>query len=469
MLAPLLGRQKELARLENYWELAVGGTPQFVVMSGQRRVGKTFLLHHFAVSKRTIWHTGVGDSQNIELGRLADNYRKSELASSEPFLWEFGNWRQALQFVFGQATEKPLLVVIDEFTSIIEGSPSFSAELRDAWDLVAFQREHHLMLVLLDSSITSTERQLKDNAPLYGRATSFNLKPFKLAESLDFLPTTNAKNIVEAYAACGGYPLHLLKWDTEINTEKNLINLAGTPGGILLESARLQLNEFFSRSRGYERVIRALGSDRLSHKKLSNIVTSDLQTVVPVLIKAGVVEHEWPVGKAFEKTNTRLYRLVDPYLRFWYSVVAIHADSIEGGIGESIIKSNLEQFKHHVAQVFEDSCRVHGGKVLQKEGILFNKTGRWWGNIRDASSRMARQIEVDFAAVNLGSELIALGEVAWGSESTEKLETEVLEKAEKLRVRPEGRKFVWSGRQGVSKRAKEVSTYFIDDVVFSEI
>ena len=73
---------------------------------------------------------------------------------------------------------------------------------------------------------------------LRGRPThSLRLDPLDPIAARVFLPRLEAVPYFEAYAACGGYPLHLRQWDQTAGTDENLLRLAGTAGGILLEDA----------------------------------------------------------------------------------------------------------------------------------------------------------------------------------------------------------------------------------------
>jgi AAA+ ATPase superfamily predicted ATPase len=63
-MVELIGRDQELAGLERAWTRARSGVPQLAVMWGRRRVGKTFLLTHFAADNRDrSAHTPVSSAE----------------------------------------------------------------------------------------------------------------------------------------------------------------------------------------------------------------------------------------------------------------------------------------------------------------------------------------------------------------------------------------------------------------------
>ena len=59
-----VGRQDEMARLEEWW---AGSVPRPALIWGRRRVGKTALLQRFAEGRRFVFHTGANRTGNGEL------------------------------------------------------------------------------------------------------------------------------------------------------------------------------------------------------------------------------------------------------------------------------------------------------------------------------------------------------------------------------------------------------------------
>jgi uncharacterized protein len=74
--AQLVDREREMAMLRDAATQAAAGTPQLVVVWGRRRVGKTFLLSHFARDARAVFFGATQQAQGVELGRLVDAVRR---------------------------------------------------------------------------------------------------------------------------------------------------------------------------------------------------------------------------------------------------------------------------------------------------------------------------------------------------------------------------------------------------------
>src|SRR5690349_3044169 len=112
--------KEELARA---WALTARGEPQLAIVWGRRRVGKTFLLTHFAHEKRAVYFTATRqDADDRQLRRFAERVREqlgAEVAGLAPDT--FPDWEAALRFVIRVAERVPLLVVIDEAPRLRSG------------------------------------------------------------------------------------------------------------------------------------------------------------------------------------------------------------------------------------------------------------------------------------------------------------------------------------------------------------
>ncbi len=71
-MGDVIGRWSELQELSRAWQRARGSEPQLYVLWGRRRVGKTYLLTHFAEGKRCLYFTATRqDSERRQVDRYA--------------------------------------------------------------------------------------------------------------------------------------------------------------------------------------------------------------------------------------------------------------------------------------------------------------------------------------------------------------------------------------------------------------
>lgn len=459
----VVGRCTELAELGAAWARAEGGDPQLAVVWGRRRVGKTYLLTHFAADKRAIYFTATRqDSEERQLRRFAGHLRDQlgeEVRDLAPDT--FAGWEAALRFVVRLAEASPLLLVIDEAPRLAAGRSDFPDLVSAVWENAV--RNQRLMLVLTGSAVAVMEEMLGPHGGLHRRAgLERRLDPFPLVDARAFLPDAPAETVIEAYAACGGYPLHLRRWHADQPTADNLRALAFTPGGLLLRDAPDILSEDLDWRGGYERVLTAMAGGARRRSRIASRAQQRIEYTLDRLRRAGYVRAVRPIG--VEGSPDPLYEIADAYLAYWFAVLRDDADLIEGGQGDAVRRRTDGRWRRHLAWVFEAEARAHaqrmvGGGELPPDAVI----GRWW---RDELA------EIDVLALR-GDRPVLIGESRWQStELTERDLADLRRKAGYLPVAatPETTYAFWS-RGGPSEalaRHPDVRAYTPADLVGQE-
>jgi len=402
----LLDRTEELARLEQAWRTARRGRAQLVVVWGRRRVGKTFLLSHFvrARGRRSVFFGATEQAEGIELGRLAEAVRRdlgdrvADLAGGA-----FASWEAALRFFVALAAREPLTVVLDEVPYLARSTAGFPSIVQAVWDRLP--RGTKLLLVLTGSAIGTVEAMLGAHGPLRGRPTeTMRLDPLDPWRARAFLPGLAPGRFLEAYAACGGYPLHLAAWDSRVSTETNLQRLAGTPGGILLEDATGILSEELSETAGYARILGAIGRGRTRYAEIAGEAGQRVEYPLEVLARSGFVMRVTPVGAP--RGARPIYTLGDVYLAFWFRVLYSELPLIEGGQGAAILLRARPRWQAQLGQVFEEVARAHASRLVERGRLPADLViGRWW-------TTGGEPCEVDVMGLR-GRRAALLGEARW--------------------------------------------------------
>jgi AAA+ ATPase superfamily predicted ATPase len=403
-LERLLDRDTELSELNHRWRAAAAGSPQLVVVWGRRRVGKTFLLSHLVAGKRSVFFGATEQAEGIELGRLAEAVRRDLGAPVADLVGgRFAGWEAALRFFVALAKDDPLVVVLDEVPYLIRSTPGFASIVQAVWDHVPPGTK--LMLVLTGSAVGTIEGLLSGGGALRGRPTrALRLDPLGPVEATTFLARLEPAAYLEAYAACGGYPLHLKRWDPSGSTVENLLELAATPGGILLEDASGILREELPDVGGYPRVLAAIGRGRTRMSEIAADADQRVEHPIEVLLRSGFVRRTQPVGAP--RKARPVYELGDPYLAFWFGVLYMDLPHIEAGQGRAVLKRRTEQWQRHVGWVFEEAARAHAVRLVTRGELPSDLVvGRWWATSGEAC-------EVDVLGLR-GSKSALLGEARW--------------------------------------------------------
>jgi AAA+ ATPase superfamily predicted ATPase len=402
----LLDRSDELSRLEAAWSLATQGRPQLAVLWGRRRVGKTFLAAHFAAGKRSVFFPATQQAELVELARLLETAsRQLGPAAIDLAGGGFASWEAALRFFSALSVQEPLLLVIDEVPYLARSTPGFASIVQSVWDHLPTGRR--LMIVLTGSAVGTIESVLGAGGALRGRATlAFRLDPVDFTQARLFLPHLAPARLIEAYAACGGYPLHLLEWDQDMPTVHNLERLAGSPGGILLEDALGMLREELPDTGGYSRILAAIGRGRTRASEIATEVDQRIEHPIEVLTRAGFVHRSVPVGAP--KRARPIYVIDDPYLAFWFAVLYSDLSLVEAGQGAAVLERRKPEWDRHLGAVFEDQARRHAVRLVQAGRLPKDLlVGRWWAT-------SGEPCEVDVLGMR-GSHTVLVGEAKWQS------------------------------------------------------
>jgi len=420
LLVQLIGRAAELAALEAAWGRVLSGEPELAVIWGRRRVGKTYLLTHFAEGKRAVYFTATRqDTDDRQLRRFAEGLReqlRDEVRDLAPET--FPDWESALRFIARLAEAAPLLLVIDEAPRLTGGRSDFADTVSAVWENRI--RDQKLMVVLSGSAVSVMEQMIGPQGGLHRRAgVERRMDPFPLLQSRAFQPDLPPDDFLQAYAACGGYPLHLRRWRSDQTVEDNLAELAFTPGGLLVRDAPDILSEDLDWRGGYERVLGAMAGGARRRSRIAGRAQQRIDYTLDRLRRAGYVQVVRSIGSG--GSPDPLYELVDHYLAFWFAVLRDDADLIEGGQGRPVQARTAGRRQTHIGRVFEAGARDHvqrlvGAGQLPPDTVV----GRWW---RDEAA------EIDVLALSADGPAL-VGECRWQSkEITERDLAELRRKA----------------------------------------
>jgi AAA+ ATPase superfamily predicted ATPase len=431
-----LNRGEELAMLQRRWE---GGEGQIFLLWGRRRVGKTELLLEFGRGKRTLYFEATSGTRADHLGdfsgRLAEATGGAGLTA--PY------WRAALDAVAAWAeAEGPVLLVLDEFQHIARESPDVGSTINVWWRERG--RELPIFVVLSGSEVGFFEREVVAySASAYGRrAGQLRLEPFRPRDVGLFLPGWSAEDRVRAYAVFGNMPYYLAHVRPEASLERNVLDLILMRDGLLHEEARLLLDVELPEASAYFSVLRAIAAGQTRVNQIDQRTgigdSSRVSQMLDRLQRLWLVRREVPVTvRNPERSRQSFYRIVDPYLRFWFRFVLPARGRLADAEGarrhlEGHVMPQLDEFVS--APAFEEVCQ----EWLRRETGAA-AVGWWWGRVREMRGAALRDVdrELDAVAVDDDGDPIALASCKWTDGPMPAAELGRLE-ALAAHLRPEG-------------------------------
>lgn len=407
-------RDDEWAQLVELWE---SSRFELAFMVGRRRVGKTALLVPFARQVAGLYYQAT---RRTEAEQLRSITRLVAEQFDDPALRHgsgFGDWEALFAYLLERVGDGRFLVVLDEFPYLESAASAMTTELQKVVD---HQLPGTAMKLILSGSHVSAMKQLeRADHPLYQRRTSHNLvlTPFTYRDAAAFFPEYSPRDRLKAYGVFGGVPGHLTLLDPGRTFEWNGCRHVLDPSGRLLDEAGHMLDAFLSEAEVPYSILEAIAAGQHTWSGITSRTGKPGGTIsrpMQWLRDMNFVRREVPVTSPRPaKSKRALYRIADPYVRFWHRFVS---PLIEAGIPghappEQVWKTRVEpDFASYMGPVFEEACRswVRAGPDLLPFTPL--RVGRWW----DGTS----ENEVDVVALSGDGELL-VGECKWGRPSTD--------------------------------------------------
>jgi AAA+ ATPase superfamily predicted ATPase len=399
-----LNRTAELRALERMWRAPDG---QLALVWGRRRTGKSYLLAHFAETRRTVFSTATEQSAEVELEAFSDRVRDALEPGPRDVLagGPFRNWDEALNYLAAAAETEPLLVVLDEFSYLVASNPSLPSIVQRFWDRAG--RTSRLRLVLCGSATNVMEGLGAAKAPLFGRFTlRLQIHPFTFSDAARFHPGLAPADQAVVYGVLGGMPLYLRLWDPDESIADNLANLIGEPHAPLVNEGELLLRTELPEAAGYFRLMAAIAEGHAKFSGIRDVAKMDPTRGLERLAAVRLVERRAPVTEALDQTRRRTHRIGDNFLTFWFRFVYPNRGEIERGLGAQVVRSSvLPKLDEHMGPVFKELARDHVRNLTvagELDGVT--RVGSWWS----ADGRT----EIDVVA--LSDQRVALaGEATW--------------------------------------------------------
>ena len=404
----LIDRDREWEALTRIWETP---RPELVTVLGRRRVGKSYLLGRFLEQHRGVYYQATRLTETEQLRAFSHAISRTLGETKLGGEFAFDSWTALFDFLARQAEGERLLVVLDEFPYLVEASPALPSLVQAAWDHQLAGTK--IKLVLSGSYVSAMKRLADADQPLFGRRTAtLPIAPFSYADTAQFFPRYTPHDRALAYGIFGGLPGDLALLDPTVSLAENVQTHLISPTGRLHDEATHVLDAFLSDAAVHYSILDAIADGNQSWAKITARVgksSASLSRPLAWLRDMDIISQEIPAtvisGGA---TKLARYTVHDPYIRFWYRVMA---PLIRAGV--TAIRSPESVWQAYVAPalddymdgIFEQMCRAY---VWRSEQLPFlpTRVGAWW----DRSGKA----EVDIVAYDTEGNLL-IGECKWGA------------------------------------------------------
>jgi AAA+ ATPase superfamily predicted ATPase len=301
------------------------------------------------------------------------------------------------------------VLALDEFPALVYAARALPSLLQKRVDRPARGRLH---VVLTGSSQRMMQGLVLDRAaPLYGRAQEIlEIGPLRAGWIQRALPLNDPARAVEAYAVWGGIPRYWELAAEHRRLDEAVRELVLSPLGVLHdEPGSLLLDDLRDTAQAASLMsLIGQGCHRLSEiaARLQKPATS-LSRPLQRLIELGLVRRDTPFGVHARDSKRTLYRIADPFLRFWFRYVEPNRSLLEARRVGTVAAEVDRSFAHHVASVWEELAR-ESVPWLRCDGRSWKPAHRWWGPGTDR-----RPLEIDIVAESEDGRALLFGEAKW--------------------------------------------------------
>lgn len=375
----LLGRTSELKHLNSYYDQEGS---QIMVVYGQRNVGKTELLRHFAEDKPSYYYRARSASereQQYQWGR--------ELGKMDIKMPKYPSFSEILRSLISEKSAKKV-IIIDEFQYIIKSSDSFMKELVSF--VHSYWQSANVMVILSSSSIGWVENSMinKIGDAAYELSSFLKIKELSFEQISEFFPGFSMEQCIETYAVIGGIPGLWEHFSDKVSIKENICRNILEANSLLRFEGQRIVEEELRETNVYNTILASIASG--NHKLNDLYLQTDFSRAKISVYLKNLIELEL-VEKVFsydtegkENTQKGIYRISNHFVDFYFTFIYPNLTDMELLMPSEFFKKHVApSFKRYVAEYFRTVCRQHIEK-WNKWGqlpIKIDRIGEWVGKL----------------------------------------------------------------------------------------
>jgi len=368
----IIGREAEIRELEMYYD---SGRPEFIIVYGRRRVGKTYLIKEYFINTFAFYFTG---SVNVTTAENLTNFDRA--------LMEFGckakttskNWSDAfnkLKILLQNSGKGRKVIFIDEMPWLDTRNSDFLSSFDYFWNSGASANPEILLISCGSSTSWITKKIFQNKGGLHNRVTGrIHLAPFALGECERFFKSRGVEitryQMLECYMVFGGIPYYLNLFDKGLSCSQNIDKLCFSNNVPLRNEFNELYISLFSNPHRHISIIESLAKKNCSMSrneisKSENISPNGhLTTILNELEQCDFIEKYNDFTK---KKNGSYYFLKDPFSLFYLRYMKNNNSK-----DEYFWTNYIDDGGHRAwsGYAFEQVCRMHLKQIKHKLGIL---------------------------------------------------------------------------------------------------
>jgi len=397
------GRENDIALLEQLYE---SKRPEFVVVYGRRRVGKTYLVSELFKSRFSFYHTGLSplqqDKKNILYEQLHAFYTTLRSYGLDTDIPQPQNWLDAFELLKSLLIRKKngnrQVVFIDEMPWLDTPRSNFITAFEHFWNGWG-ARQEDLMLIVCGSATSWMKQTLVNNkGGLYNRVTrEIKILPFNLHDTELLLQENGVKwsrfDIAQFYMIAGGIPQYINFVQPKQSLPQAVDSIFFADQAPLKQEFERLFGSLFNHADEYMKVVRLIGKTHIGLTRkdlLEKLKKKDGGTFTTILKNLVMSDFLLPYTSFSENKWQERYKLIDPFCRFYLTFM-------EGKHPQSDFwqqNGTSGQLNAWRGNAFEELCFNHVPQIKHALGIpqVSTTISKW--ALQGSSSVKGSQIDM---------------------------------------------------------------------------
>ncbi len=324
----IIGRKKEK---DNLMQCLLSKRPEFVVVYGRRRVGKTYLIREYFNRHFSFYATGLtsektkGQLQGFSASLSSYGYENSSIPKD--WFEAFNRLKNLLESdnVYREPINNKRVVFLDELPWMDTAKSDFKSALDYFWNSWASAQEDLLLIVCGSATSWIITNLLTNKKGFHNRVTRrIHLTPFSLSECEELFEANDIvmtrSQIIESYMILGGIPHYLNLLDPRLSLAQNVNELCFENHGDLHDEYYNLFYSLYNKPEKHLAILDALTRKRdgMTRAELSkekdigggSVLTKDLRE----LEECGFIRKYTNITKG---EGEIFYQLIDPFVLFY--------------------------------------------------------------------------------------------------------------------------------------------------------
>ena len=406
IIQTIIGRQEEKKILA---KATKSPDPEFIVVYGRRRVGKTHLIREYFSDD--ICFEIIGKNK-APLKEQLQNFAYSlsdaigiDIKTQTPDSWTDA-FRQLEQFLTSSMPKKrkgKRVLFFDELPWLNTPRSRFISCLEHFWNHWCSKQNDIILVVCGSAAAWMIQNIVQAKGGLHNRLTrQIRLLPFTLTETAAFLRYRGVKitrmQVIELYMVLGGIPHYLKQVEPGLSASQIIDSVCFAPLGLLREEFHRLYISLFEKNEQHIKIVRCLAKKRQGLARNEILKLTGLHSGGSVsqrleeLEESGFILSYIPFGK---KVNDAVFRLSDEYSLFFLDWISrLGKRSPHSGYWMSQL--NTPRRRTWAGYAFENLCLKHVQKIKSALGIdqVLTTESPWHHQPSQTASTPGAQIDL---------------------------------------------------------------------------